>query len=697
MSANATDPSTVLHIDYESRSRCDLFKCGAYKYATDPSTEILMMAWAFDDEEPAIWIPGQPFPDRVREHFGKGARASIHAHNAQFERLITKNVLAVRYADSPAPPPLDAWYCTAAQARARALPGALDDLARCLGAGHKKDTRGKELIKIFSIPQKDTDEFIEPEDRPEEFQEFIDYCLQDVRVERAVSKMTPPLTETEFRDYVVGEMINDTGLRVDVEMAQAAMEYADAELEEIKAELTRLTNGQVTSPKQYQRLKDLMLPYAEADDRIRKAMTRVETDRREGTEKRRVSLDKDARAALLAIAADEHDFLPAHIIEILELTDDAGKSSVGKFGNMVMRAGDDDRVRGAYIYAGAGQTGRFSSVGLQLHNFPRKCADDPAAMREAIMAGQDLEHVMADLASMLRPAIMAAPGNVLAWGDWSAIEARVLPWLSGDLGGEAVLEIFRTNDADASLPDIYKVEYGRAYRIEPAEVTKTQRQVGKVIVLSLGYQGGVRAFQAMARNYKVNIDDIEAARLRDEWRSANPWAPKFWRALEKAAADAMRYPGESFTAGRLTYCRPTATAPLYCLLPSGRFLAYPQPEIEQYEGKYGPETRITAIKATWKPKAGSDEWGRIQLYGGLQAENATQAASADVLREALAKLVEDGWVPPGDTHDEIILEVSEAEEADARGELAAVMLEVPEWAPGLPLACELQSAKRYGK
>lgn len=690
MSANAGGPSTVLHLDYETRSRCDLLKCGAYKYAMDPSTEILMLAWAFDDEDPAIWLPGQPFPQRVAEHFARGARASIHAHNSQFERLATKHVLGMEV-------PLEAWYCTAAQARARALPGALADLARCLGGGLQKDTRGKELIKLFSIPQKDTDEFIEPEDMPEEFQEFVTYCLQDVRVERAVSKMTPPLSEIEFRDYVVGERINDTGLMVDVELAQAAMEYADAELDEIKAELSRLTNGQIDSPKQFQRLKDLMAPYAEADDRVRKAMTVVKTDRREGIEVRKTVLDKDARAKLLAMAADDPDFLPDHIVEILELTDDAGKSSVGKFGNMVLRAGEDGRVRGAYIYAGAGQTGRYSSVGLQVHNFPRKCADDPDAMRAAILGGDNLEHVMADLASMLRPAIMAAPGHVLCWGDWSAIEARVLPWLSGGLGGEQVLQIFRTNDADPSLPDIYKVEYGNAYRVDPASVDKAQRQVGKVIVLSMGYQGGVKAFQAMARNYKVSIDDSEAARLRDEWRANNPWAPAFWKALEKAVREAMRYPGTPFQAGRLTYCRPTHDAPLYCMLPSGRVLSYPQPVIEECEGKYGPETRITAIKSNWKPKQGENEWGRIQLYGGLLAENATQAASADVLREALAKLVEDGWVPPGHTHDEAVLEVREAEEADAKIELTAVMLEVPEWAPGLPLACEVSSGRRYSK
>lgn len=677
---------TTLHLDYETRSRVDLLACGAYVYAADPSTKILMMGWAFDDEEPAIWLPGQPFPERVAAAMCEGDVRSLHAHNANFERLITRHVLKLK-------PPIDAWYCTATQARARALPGNLDDLARCLGAGHKKDRRGKELIKIFSIPQPDG-RFIEPADRPEEFAEFVDYCLQDVRVERATAKMTPPLSDREHRDYVMSELINDTGLRVDVELAQAAMEYADAELEEIKAELTRLTNGQVTSPKQFARLKDLMAPYYEADDRIRKAMTVVRTDRREGTETRKIVLDKDARAKLLAMAADDPDFLPAHIVEILELTDAAGKSSVSKFGNMVLRAGADGRVRGAYIASGAGQTGRFSSVGLQLHNFGRACADDPAAMRARVLAGEPLDNVMADLASMLRPAIQAAPGNILVWGDWSAIEARVLPWLGG---GEEVLEIFRRNDADPNLPDIYKVEYGRAYGIAAADVDKAQRQVGKVIVLSLGYQGGVRAFQAMARNYKVKIDDLEAARLRDDWRGNNPWAPLFWRALEKAVKEAMRYPGVTFEAGRLIYCRPTSDSPLYCQLPSGRVLSYPQPIMETVEGPFGPAEQVSAIKAQWKPKQGESEWGRIQLYGGLLSENATQAMSADILRDALAKLVQDEWIPAGHTHDEVILEVTEAEERSARAELAAVMLEVPEWAPGLPLACEITSGKVYSK
>lgn len=682
---------TTLHLDFETRSRVDLPACGAYVYAASPTTEILFLGWAFDDEEPALWLPGQPFPARIAEHFAAGARASIHAHNANFERLITKHVLSDYDGVDIVQPPLDAWYCTATQARARALPGNLDDLARCLGTGHKKDRRGKELIQLLSIPQKDTGEFREDADLMEEMGV---YCLQDVRVERATAKMTPPLSEREHRDYVVSEMINDAGLLVDVEFARAAMGYADAELAEICARLAEVTNGAIKTPKQFQALKDMMAPYMAADERIRKAMTRVETDRREGTEKRRIVLDKDARSKLLAIAADEPDFLPADIVEVLELTDAAGKSSVSKFGNMVLRAGADGRVRGAYIASGAGQTGRYSSVGLQLHNFSRTCAKAPAEMRAKVLSGQPLNNVMVDLASMLRPAIQSAPGNILVWGDWSAIEARVLPWLGG---GEAVLDIFRRNDKDPSLPDIYKVEYGRAYGIEAGAVDKTQRQVGKVIVLSLGYQGGVRAFQAMARNYKVKIDDQEAGRLRDEWRAANPWAPAFWKALEKAVKDAMRYPGVAFVAGRLVYCRPTSDSPLYCQLPSGRVLSYPQPIMETVEGPYGQVEQVSAIKAQWKPKQGESEWGRIQLYGGLLAENATQAASADILRDALAKLVEDDWVPVGDTHDEIILEVTDAEEKAARAELAAVMLEVPEWAPGLPLACEISSGKVYGK
>ena len=529
--------------------------------------------------------------------------------------------------------------------------------------------------------------------------EMYAYCRRDVEVERLAAKASQPLTDAEFASFVAAEKINDAGLHVDVEFADAAGNYAEQEVQQISDELSRLTDGEVTSPRQYQRLKNLLLPYAEQDDRIQDAMTVTKKDRRTGEETSKTALDRDARRKLLELVEADPDILPDDVVEVINLIDEAGRSSVHKFNAMVSRSGDAGRVQGAYMFSGAGQTGRFSSVGLQVHNFPRRCAQDPDQVRDDVIKGRGLDNVMDTLASMLRPSIVAPDGYTFVCGDWSAIEARILPWLTDSHGGQEVLDVFNTNDADPDLPDIYKVEYGKAYGKPAADVTKSERAIGKVLVLALGYQGGYRAFQAMARAYQVSMPDEEAEGLKEIWRANNPWAVEFWYDLQNAAMDAVRYPGSEQRVGRLTYYKPDTnpSTPLYCFLPSGRPLAYPFARIDIDEDHPNRPDVLSAIKATWKPKRGENEWPRINLYGGLLAENATQGVGACVLRAAMADLVERDWPVVGHTHDELLLEVEDSEVDEATEELRLAMTDLPAWTEGLPMAVEIWSGRRYRK
>lgn len=685
----------ILHMDYETRSTVDLYREGAHKYAAHPSTEIICMGWAFDDDTPEIWVPGQKLPEAIRNLLNANEPRTIHAHNAQFERLISNTVLS-RHADFE-PPDIGAWYCTAAQARARALPGALDDLGACLGLRSRKDKRGKELIRLLCIPQFDDQGGKSFNREPDLLEAMYDYCKQDVQVERLAARMTPPLTDAEHNDWVVSEMVNDAGLKVDVEFAAAAAGYADEEIAQISAKLARVTGGRITSPKQYQRIKEFMAPAIEADGRIREAVTVVRSDRRSGEETCKICLDRDARAKLVRLEANAPGTLPADVFEMIGLVDEAGRSSVAKFNNMVSRAGADGRVRGAYIFSGAGQTGRFSSVGLQVHNLPRETASFPEVLREQILSNAHLDNVMDDLSSMLRPSIIAENGRQFVCGDWSAIEARVLPWLSDSEGGRKNLEVFAACDKDPSAPDIYMIEAGELFGVAPGDINRGQRAVGKVEVLACGYQGGYKAFQAMARNYGLSISDDRATDIVRAWRDNNSWAPDFWRGIQNTAVAAMRHPGEEFPVGRLSYCHPDEDAPLYCRLPSGRVLSYPQPRLELVEGVYGEKYELTAIKAQWKPKRGEPEWGRISLYGGLLAENVTQATAACILRHAMGLAIDDGWKLVGTTHDELLLEVRDDEVDEALEGLEAIMLETPAWAEGLPMAVEIWNGNRYRK
>ena len=670
----------VLHLDYETKSSVNLLTHGAYLYARSPSTKVLCFSYAEDDDPVQGWTPGMPIPQVVIDYFEAGEPRSIHAHNAAFERLISWYVFCP---DSDLPePPMEAFYCTAAQAAARSLPRGLEDLGRCLGLSLQKQKRGKELIKLMCIPPFEW--------TPELEVEMLDYCIDDTAVERNAAKCSAPLTDEEFEDYLVNERINDRGITIDRELAEAAAQYAKEEVAGINAELDRMTNGQIPSARSHIKIKAWMEPFMEVDDRLRKLMTVVKTDRRTGEETRKLSMDKNVRYRIM-----ETDDVDERVLDVVDMIDQASRTSVSKFKSMYMRADEDDRVCGAYMFSGAGQTGRYSSLGLQVHNFTRDCCKEPDAVRSDIIDGYELDDPLNTLASMLRPSLVAAPGRVFVVGDSKSIEAICLPWLSDR--AEHVLDIYRANFADPSLPDHYTLAAADIYDIAPGDVTPEQRQIGKVCVLSLGFQGGWRAFMAMARNYKVKVSQAEADEIKKAWRLENQWCVKFWYAVEKAAMDAVRYPGKEYAAGRLRYIQPAAGEPLYCILPSGRVLTYPQPELRAVESQYGHKTVLSCIKAAWKPKADENDWPRVDLYGGILVENATQATANDVLRRILRMLGELDWPVVLHTHDEAGLEVREDEEAEAMEVLDSIMCDVPEWAPGLPLACELWAGPRYKK
>jgi len=336
----------------------------------------------------------------------------------------------------------------------------------------------------------------------------------------------------------------------------------------------------------------------------------------------KVSIDKTVRGNLLALADENPDEVPPDVAEVIQCADDLWASSVAKFNRAAALADkEDSRVRGAFVFAGGAATGRASSYGLQVHNFPRKCAAAPDDVRHSMVRGHQIvpthgKRVTDVLKGMLRPAMMPSPGKVLAAADWSAIEARVNPWLSGN--GEAKLELFRTGQ------DVYKVNAAATFRVSVDEVTKDQRQVGKVQELACGFAGGVGAFAAMGRVYGVHLPESEARRMVDAWRRANPWAVPFWQALENAYTRAMRNRGHEFSAGLITYLFDGTH--LWYALPSGRVLYYPFAKLEA-DG-------VTYAKASWKPAADATEWPRARLWRGL----ACIAKDTPVLTDR-------GWVP----------------------------------------------------
>jgi DNA polymerase len=626
----------TLWVDFETRSACDLKVAGVYNYAQHGSTEVLCMSYAFNDEDVQTWLPEQPLPDLT------GHR--IMAHNAAFERLIFWYVLGINF-------DLEQFYCTAAQARANCAPGSLEDVGRFAGASMKKDHRGAQLIRKMSVPPY--------EESPELTAEMVSYCEQDVRAMRAISKAMRPLSPTELKDYHVNERINDRGVLVDVPLCHAAVKYASAELIEIQDIVAEVTGGEITSVRS-PKMREWVL--ARVGPQAKKLMEK------DG----KYSIDKTVRANLLNC-----DDVPHDVQEVIQCADDLWASSVAKFSRLAQLSDEEDgRVRGAFVFAGGSATGRASSYGAQVHNFTRKCAQEPEAVRTAMVRGHAIvpkfgKRVTDVLRGMLRPALVPSKGKYLVVADWSAIEARVNPWLSGR--GDDKLAIF------ASGEDVYKVNASATFGVSVSQVNKDQRQIGKVQELACGFAGGVGAFAAMGRAYGIALPESDARRMVDAWRRANPWSVLYWQDLESAYTRAMRNKGKEFSAGRVTYLFDGLH--LWYVLPSERILCYPYARLET-DG-------VTYAKAAWKPAADAKEWPRARLWKGLACENITQAVANDLLRHSLRQL--DDVVLH--VHDEIVIETATPDPEALR----LVMCTPPEWAKGLPLDAEVSIMERYGK
>jgi len=652
---------TILWLDTETRSQCNLPSMGAYNYAKDASTEIICMTYAFDDNEVKIWwADSEPFPLDVAKHFANGGQ--IRCHNAGFDRLIIWYVICPDY--KVPEPKLTQFYCTATQARANCAPGSLEDVGRFSGATMRKDHRGNQLIRECCIPPYNKD--------PNVLAELGKYALQDVRAMRAISQNLRDLSDQELSDYHINERINDKGVLLDKDLADSAIRYASVELEEIERIVSEVTKGAITSVRS-PRMREWV------QERVGPEALKLMTVIKDGDKK--MSIDKSVRANLLLLAEENPDEVPADVADVIQCADDLWASSVAKFNRLSQLADEEDhRVRGAFVFAGGSATGRASSYGAQVHNFTRKCAKDPEAVRHAMVRGHAIvptygRRITDVLKGMLRPALIPAKGKSLVVADWNAVEARLTPWLSNDPRAEEVLDVFRSGR------DIYIREAAAIFHQAEMEITPDKRQIGKVAILSCGFGGGVGAFGAMGRNYGIILTESDAKRTVDAWRRANQWAVNYWQSLESAYTRAMRNVGKEFSVGRVTYLYDGVH--LWYALPSGRILCYPHAKLE-------PEG-VTYAKAAWKPSADATEWPRARLWKGLACENITQAVANDLLRHSLRNL--DDVILH--VHDEIVIETDTPNEVLQR--MSDVMCTPPEWAKGLPLSIEADIMTRYGK
>ena len=666
----------IIHGDFETRSEVDLKEVGLDVYARHPSTDVWCFGWAIDDGEPEVWFPGMEFPGPII--IGRMQRWPLIAHNAPFELAIWNHIMVPRYGWPPLRP--ERTRCTMAMAYAMASPGSLENASAALGLTQQKDMAGHRLMMQMSRPRA-----IEPDgtvvwwDDFDKQMQLAEYCKQDVRTEQALCKRLLQLSPSEQALWELDYKINQRGVYIDRQAVTTAMWVVKKEVERLNGEMQKATNGEVC------------------------AATEVATMTK-WIQSRGVPIEGLAKADV--IDALKLDYVPEDVRKALLIRQEAGKTSTAKLHTMVTCLNEDHRARGLLQYHAAG-TGRWGGRRIQVQNLPR-----PTIPHETIeqvidvltRASVDEAHEMITacfdrpmtvISDCLRGMICAAPGHELMAADFANIEGRVLAWLAGE---QWKLDAFTAYDQKKG-PDIYKLGYAKSFRIPVEEVTKDQRFIGKVQELALGYQGGVGAFQTMARGYGVVVSDTLADEIKTAWREAHPNIVKYWYSLEDAAVSAVRHPGSRFGTWtgdqRVEFL--VKGSFLFCKLPSGRVLTYPYPKLKPIMTPWGEDKeQVHYMSVDGKTK----KWQETHTYGGKLAENVTQAVSRDILADAMLRVEAHGYPIVMHVHDEIVAEVIHDPEHRHTYDLKpfeTLVAQVPAWAFGLPIAVEGWKGKRYRK
>ena len=655
----------VLFRDFETRSCVLLKSVGVYKYATDPSTEVLCGAFAVDDEPAKLWTPGDPVPAEFIEA-ARNPAWIVCAHGAHFEDAIEHHVLHPRFGWPVFP--VEKQRCTQAMALAVGLPARLSTVATALELSNRKDAAGERLMHQTSKPRRarkgeDLNQvhWFDDDDR---LQRLYEYCRQDVEVERELYNRLPPLSASEQALWNLSSRINQRGFYIDRIFAGAARKIAEAAAPEIDAEIAEVTAGDVTSINQVARLTGWLRDHGCALER----------------------LDRKAIEGQLAKAEDE---LSPLIRRVLELRLGGAQAAVKKIDALLARAGDDDRIRGAFRYHGAG-TGRWAGEGVQPHNLKRPVVSDLNAAVAAVATG-DYQHVqtlyprpLSVVGDCSRATICAAPGKVLVGADISSIESRVLAWIAGE---EWKLDAYRRYDATGNAHDERYCETAcRIFRVPSGSYTKDspERNVGKTCDLAFGYMGGIKAWRKFEPD---RFSDEEVAVFNAEWRAAHPAIKRFWYDVDRAALTAVRERGRVIHCGSVVF--KSAGAFLLLKLPSGRKLSYPQPRA------VGDEQRQRVVFADNAAGQFCDCRNGHGAYGGLWVENIVSGIARDLLAEAMLRIEAAGYPIIMHVHDEVVAEVPEG--FGSLDEFTHLMTRKPSWALDLPIAAKAWAGKRYAK
>lgn len=661
--------SELLHhlsIDLETYSTVSIGAAGSYRYILDPSFEILLFAYSLDGMPVEVIdvASGQVIPLWLKNAL-KNPLYIKHAYNAAFEWFALSKYLGWL--------PPDQWRDTMLHALYCGYPASLDAAGRAMGLPEdkKKLTTGKALIRYFCVPCKPSNANGNrtrnlPRHDPAKWALFKEYNGQDVVTEMEIDRRLSAFPVPAFvqKQWETDLMMNARGVAADMEMVSGALVIGATVKSQLMAEARQLSG--LDNPNSIKQLARWLTDATDSDAEI-------------------TSVTKETVATMLKQPQ------PANVQRMLEIRQELGKTSTKKYDALETCIADDGRVRGLLQFYGANRTGRWAGRLVQVQNLPRTYTHPLPPARQLVkdrnIDGLRLMYgsINDTLSQLIRTAFVATPGNVLIDADFSAIEARVISWLAGQ---EWRLEVFRTHGKiyEASASQMFHVPIERIKKGNPEYAL---RQRGKVAELALGYQGGVSAMRRMDTGHNLDdLSDDEVKGIVDRWRETNSMIRDLWNIVDSAAVTVITNGGAQTIRSETTdavitlACELdviTGTRYMTILLPSGRKLYYPSPEIGV--NRWGnPSVSYMGQNQTTK------RWERVETYGGKLVENIVQAIARDCLAIAIENLEAQGLHVVFHIHDEVVIDTPAWADEDTMLETVTKIMTKPiPWAQMLPL------------
>lgn len=655
-----------LHVDLETYSDADIGKVGLYRYVDSRAFEILLIAYAIDDG-PVTVI------DLTQEDMPKWLVMALTdisylkvAHNAAFERVCLSKYLGVRLQP-------DQWECTMVHAMMLGLPASLKDVGKALGLPEDKQkmSEGRALIAYFCKPCKPTKANggrtrNRPSDAPEKWDTFVAYNKRDVETEQEIDRQLNrmPIPKSEKELYCLDQDMNDHGLMIDRKMLDIVIGYSNQYTNALKKEAEELTGGiNINSITQ-----------------LTNWIQQVE-----GIELK--SLTKEDVADLL-----KKDDLEPNTKRVLEIRQEVGKTSVKKYNKTLEALCSDGRLHGVLQFYGAGRTGRWAGRLLQVQNLPRNVFDDIGLARDLVLSQRwdDLAMLYDSIndvfATLIRTMIIPPEHYAFAVADYSAIEARVIAWLAGEKWRQ---------DTFKNGGDIYCASAEQMFHVpvEKHGCNAHLRKKGKVAELALGYQGGVNAMKRMGGE-AMGMTEEEMLDIVQKWRKKSPHIVALWNRIQTAVIKTIESGKDSHLSIKekeirfhMNFIENMEFLQIY--LPSGRYICYAEPKLEETERGY----QITYMGQNQT----THKWERLKTYGGKLTENIVQAIARDCLALTLMRISKTGYWTVMHVHDEVIVEVPKEMANKCLEQIEGIMAEPIPWAPGLILTADGFTSNYYRK